>query len=301
MELRHLRYFVMTAEEGNVSRASERLFVSQPAVSRQIKDLEEELGIPLFKREPSGLSLTPAGETALVHAREVLAKAEGLRMAMEIMTKRKTRDTLRVGYLPTALPSFLAEGMRLFNQQVKDVCLQISEMSPVEQENALRHGEIDLGLIGDPDQVFRNEFAVKKILKTEVVMIVPEDHPLATRKSVLLSEFAHDHFTTLNEEKFPGRAEMTAELFGKAGISPEVVTEAGGLSELLGTVGAGGLVALAPADLVHLPHSGVSFLPIKKPKKTLFFSAAWRKDNNARGLLALVELITQRDQNSLGS
>jgi len=97
MELRHLRYFVMTAEEGNVSRASQRLFVSQPAVSRQIKDLEEELGMSLFKREPNGLSLTPAGETALVHAREVLVKAEGLKKAMQVMAKREARHTWRMG------------------------------------------------------------------------------------------------------------------------------------------------------------------------------------------------------------
>lgn len=85
MELRHLRYFVMAAEEGNISRASARLNVSQPAVSRQTKDLEEELAVQLFNREPTGLSLTGAGRSALAHAREILRHANTMMEAMEAL------------------------------------------------------------------------------------------------------------------------------------------------------------------------------------------------------------------------
>ncbi len=289
MELRHLRYFVMTAQEGSVTRASERLFVSQPAVSRQIKDLEDELGVLLFIREPTGLSLTPAGETALVHARDILIKAEGLQNALHTFTSNQARHTLKVGYLPTALPGFLAAGMRRFKQQGDGVELQITEMSPVEQGQALRDGEIDLGLIGDPADDLRREFQVEHILKTEMAMLVPEDHPLVTRKAVSLSEFGNDRFATLSEKKFPGRTEMMKDFFGKAAISPEIVCAAEGLSELLGLIGAGDLVALAPADLVQLPHLGVCFLPLKQPRKTLYFSAMWRKGHEPKGLRQLVE------------
>ncbi|MEM6883446.1 MAG: LysR family transcriptional regulator [Verrucomicrobiota bacterium] len=289
MELRHLRYFVMTAQAGSVNRASERLFVSQPAVSRQIKDLEDELGMPLFIREPTGLSLTPAGETALVHARDILMKAEGLQTALKTFSENNARHSLKVGYLPTALPGFLATGMRRFKQQVSGVELQITEMSPVEQEEALRDGKIDLGLIGDPEDHLRREFQVEHILKTEFAMLVPEDHPLATRKSVSLSEFGNDPFATLSEKKFPGRTEMMQDFFGKAGISPEIVCAAEGLSELLGLIGAGDLVAIAPADLVQLPHTGVCFLPLKQPKKTLYFSAMWCKGDEPKGLRELVQ------------
>jgi len=97
MELRHLRYFVTAAEEKNISRASVRLHISQPAVSRQIKDLEEELGVPLFKRLRDGLELTDAGNSALVHAREVLRQAAVLQEAMSPFRGRSARAILSVG------------------------------------------------------------------------------------------------------------------------------------------------------------------------------------------------------------
>ncbi|MEM1157521.1 MAG: LysR substrate-binding domain-containing protein [Verrucomicrobiota bacterium] len=291
VELRHLNYFVMTAEEGSVNRASKRLFVSQPAVSRQIRDLEDELGVLLFFREPTGLSLTPAGEIALLHARDILMKAEGLQTTLQTFASSHARHRLKVGYLPTALPGFLATGMRRFKQQVTGVELQISEMSPVEQEQALRNGEIDLGLIGDPEDHLRREFQVEHILKTEMAMLVPEDHPLATRKTVSLAAFGNDHFATLSEKKFPGRSAMMQKFFAKAGIAPEIVCAAEGLSELLGLIGAGDLVALAPADLKQLPHRGVCFLPLKQPRQTLYFSAMWRTGDESQGLRELVALM----------
>ncbi|MDP6700212.1 MAG: LysR family transcriptional regulator, partial [Candidatus Latescibacteria bacterium] len=105
MELRHLRYFAMAAEEENISRASARLHISQPAVSRQIKDLEEELGVQLFERLRDGLKLTAAGNRALVHARQILRKAAELEEAMHPFRGQHTTLTLAVGYIPTALPA----------------------------------------------------------------------------------------------------------------------------------------------------------------------------------------------------
>ncbi len=108
---------------------------------------------------------------------------------------------------------------------------------------------------------------------------------LAKRKSVNLSELGNDTFVTLEEKHFPGRSDMMADMFCRAEIHPTVTLPARGLSELLGLVGAGVGVALAPADLIQLPHSGVVFIKLKKPKLTLPFSAAWRKT----GDLSVVE------------
>jgi DNA-binding transcriptional LysR family regulator len=291
MELRHLRYFVMAAEEGNISRASERLNVSQPAVSRQIKDLEEELGIQLFKREPNGLSLTEAGSAALTHAREVLRQSNSMVEAMEAIASRRKARSIKVGYLPTALPGLLTKALRTFNHRYREYCVQIFEMSPTRQEEALRSGEIDLALIGEPCPDLRRDCRVETIRRTELAVIVPDNHPLAGRKSVDLAEFDGNTFVTLHEDQFPGRIELMADMFAKAGIAPEVAMRASGLSELLGIVGGGAGVALAPADLVNLPHPGVAFLKLKKPRRTMLFSAAWRKTGDLTGIEALVRLI----------
>ena len=291
MELRHLRYFVMAAEEENISRAAARLNVSQPAVSRQIKDLEVELGLPLFRRESNGLRLTEAGSAALAHAREILRQSSTMIEAMAALANRESAVSVKVGFLPTALPGFLAEGMRRFNRTYKNVSVQIYEMTPTVQEKALRNGTIDLALIGELCPNVKRDFHHDTIRRTEMAMVLPDDHPLARRKSVDLSEFGNDTFVTLHEKHFPGRPQMMAGMFSKAGIHPEVTLQANGLSELLGLVGGGAGVAMAPADLVQLPHHGVAFVKMKKPKLTLLFSAAWRKTGDLTGVEALVGLL----------
>jgi DNA-binding transcriptional LysR family regulator len=281
----------MAAEEGNISRASDRLNVSQPAVSRQIKDLEEELGVQLFNREPNGLSLTDAGTAALAHAREILRQANAMAESMAALASRGKARSIKVGFIPTALPGLLTNAMRAFNRQYKDYCVQIFEMSPVRQEEALRNGEIDLALIGEPGTEIRRDYHVDTIRRTELAMIVPENHPLAGRKSVDLAEFGRDTFLTLHEDLFPGRIELMADMFSKAGIKAEVAMRASGLSELLGLVGGEAGVALAPADLENLPHPGVVFLKLKKPRRAMLFSAAWRKTGDLAGIETLVHMI----------
>ncbi|MCK5924175.1 MAG: LysR family transcriptional regulator, partial [Methylococcales bacterium] len=103
MELRHIRYFVMAAEEGSISSAAARLNISQPAVSRQIKDLEDELGTPLFLRTSTGLALTESGELALEQAKLLLAQAGNL---IKSVSKAGKKATLKIGYISTALPGF---------------------------------------------------------------------------------------------------------------------------------------------------------------------------------------------------
>ena len=115
-----------------------------------------------------------------------------------------------------------------------------------------------------------------------MAIAVPDDHRLAHRKSVELSELGGDVFLSLSDEHFPKRSELVADLFGRAGIDPVVAIYANGLSELLGLVGGGSGVAMVPRDLEQLPHRGVAFLQMKKPKHTLQFSAAWRADSDSR-------------------
>src|SRR5688500_10687070 len=120
MELRHLRYFVTVAEESNVSRASARLRISQPAVSRQLRDLEEELGVQLFSREKMGRKLTLAVEAYLVHARDLLRRTADAVKQMEDLTTRR-KETLTVGYIAPVLSSILTPGLRRFSKHYPDV------------------------------------------------------------------------------------------------------------------------------------------------------------------------------------
>ncbi|MFC7337122.1 LysR family transcriptional regulator [Haloferula chungangensis] len=290
MELRHLRYFVMAAAEESISRAAARLNISQPAVSRQIRDLEEELGVPLFDRESSGLSLTEAGLAALPHAQELLRRAGDLKLAMEVFGK-PVRKTLRVGFIETALPGFLASAMRVFNQRHDDVCIQIRSMPPLAQEKALREGEIDLALLGTPCPQLASEFRVEAIKKTPMAVVLPDDHLLSLRKSIDLSELANEPFVSLHEAQFPGRPVMLADLCGRAGFVADVRMKAAGLQEMLGLVAGGAGVGVLPMDVNLLPHTGVVFVKLRKPTLTLVSSAVWKRESETKELLDLIGLM----------
>lgn len=291
MELRHLRYFIMTAEEANISRAAARLNVSQPAISRQIRDLEAELGVTLFNRQPQGLTLTPAGEIALPQAKAILRHTGQLTESMQAFSNVGRRTTLKVGFIPTALPGLLAEGLKLFNREQPKTCVQIFEMHPGEQITALRRGEIDLALPGAASRKIKAEFFTRSLRTTPLGMVVPTDHPLADRTIADLTDFAHDHFLTLNEERFPGREHMHQRLFKLAKINPQVGLHVSGLNELLGLVGSGAGVALVPTDLNRMQSSGVKFLKLRRPTMTFSFAAVWKDSDHRTVIESFVKVL----------
>jgi len=297
MELRHLRYFVMAAEEKNISRAAARLNITQPAVSRQIRDLESELGTPLFERESSGLKLTEAGRAALPHAQDILRRAAGLGSAMAAFN-REPKRSLTIGFIPTALPGFLAAALRAFNQRHDDVCTQIREMSPVDQEQALQDGEIDIALLGTPCPETLVKFRSEVILKSRLAIVLPDDHLLALRKSIDLAELEDERFVSLHERHFPGRPALIADLGERAGFTLDVGMKAEGLQELLGLVAGGAGVGVLPQDVHQLPHPGVVFVKMGRPSVQLVSAAVWRSEAESEELLDLIGLLKEASKQS---
>ncbi|MCH1502567.1 MAG: LysR substrate-binding domain-containing protein [Verrucomicrobiales bacterium] len=247
--------------------------------------MEEEFGLSLFVRKRDGLELTEDGQTALSHAKEVLRQANVLTETMLALKDSDSLRGLRIGYIPTALPGFLAHGLRQFRQRHRDVCVQIYEMSPSEQELALREERIDLALLGQPCPILKRTYEIRPIRKVPMAVALPESHRLAHRKAIDLNELSQDTFFSLHEKHFPGRPLLLRALFDKAGISPTVALKVDGLSELLGQVGTGGGVALIPSDAHTLPHAGVCFVALRRPKTMLVSSAVWRKDRGPSELL----------------
>src|ERR687885_395673 len=150
MELRHLRHFVAVAEELHVGRAAARLHIAQPPLSRQIRDLERDVGAPLFARVPRGVALTPAGHAFLPEARLTLAQAERARRTAQ-RAARGEIGRLRVGFVEAATFSgILPDVLRFFRKHYPDVALELLELSSLQQAEALREGRIDVGLLYSP-------------------------------------------------------------------------------------------------------------------------------------------------------
>jgi DNA-binding transcriptional LysR family regulator len=278
MELRHLRYFVTVAEELNVSRASARLRISQPAVSRQLRDLEDELGVDLFRREKTGLKLTPAGETFLAHARDLLRRSGD---AVKDMAAFNTpaKETLAVGYIAPVLSSILTPALRRFAQAHSEVEVALRELPPAEQLKQLRDGKIDLALIGNPCPEVEHEFGVTVLKRIPLQTVLPDNHLLALRKRIALTELEGEYFIGFAEEKFPGRNAAICAACQAAGFTPRFRQHVENLTALVATVAAGRGVTLAPAEVSQLPHPNAVFIPLAPPVPSVTSALVQRKDD----------------------
>jgi DNA-binding transcriptional LysR family regulator len=288
MELRHLRYFVTVAEELNISRASARLRISQPAVSRQLRDLEEELRVALFRREKHGLKLTPAGEAFLAHARDLLRRsAEAVKQMASF--NEQPRPTVTVGYIAPILSSVLTPALRRFAQKHADIEVALREMSPGDQVKALRSGRIDLALLGNPCPEVEREFAVSVLKRIPFQAVLPDNHLLALRKRIALAELDGEPFIGFSEETFPGRNAAICASCQAAGFTPRFRHQVENLSALLALVAAGKGVTLAPAEVSQLAHPQAVFVPLKPPVPSVVSAAARRKEDANPLLKELLE------------
>jgi LysR family transcriptional regulator, benzoate and cis,cis-muconate-responsive activator of ben and cat genes len=275
MELRHLRYFVTVAEELNISRASARLRISQPAVSRQMRDLEEELGVVLLDRRKSKLKLTDAGEVFLAHARDLLRRSNDAASDMARFRPR-ARHKLTVGYIAPVIAT-LTPALRTFGHTHPDVELVLREMAPGDQVTALREGRIDLALPGSPCSELAKEFEIVELEQIPFEAVLPGDHLLALRKRLALAELKDDSFIGFEETRFPGRNDMICRACQQAGFTPRLVHRVESLSALLAKVAAGDGVTLAPREVGQLPHPGAVLVPLKPPFPSVSSAAVFRK------------------------
>ncbi len=289
MELRHLRYFVTVTEEMNISRASARLRVSQPAVSRQIHDLEDELGVSLFRRNHDGLAMTEAGESFLVHAREILRKAKEATAHMDSFRLRPVKK-LTIGYLPSVLTDILTPALKTFARKNGDTEVRLKELAPQDQVKALRDGKIDLALLGNPCPELAREFEVAILRRVHFQAVLPEEHRLAGRARLGLGELKAEAFIGFDEDLFPGRNTSICDACQVAGFAPRLLTRVENLTALLATVAAGKGVALTPEEVSQLPHPGAVFIPLKQPVPSVASAAVSRKGDRNAALAEMLEL-----------
>lgn len=242
MELHQLRYFVTVVREGTFTRAAERLYITQPSLSEQIRKLETELGSPLFQRLGRRLALTSAGDALLPHAEKVVLEVEEARSRVqEVRGLRLGR--LSVGVLPSAgarlLPKFLAE-FRVQHPGVEVVLRE--EDSSADLEQMVHDGVLDLAIVHLPAR--RPDLDAVLLVRDPLVMVVPPEHPLGDRRSVLLAELAEERFVAMRPGH--GLRHLLQRMCRQAGFEPRVVFETAQLGSLVGLVLAGMGVTVLP-------------------------------------------------------
>jgi len=260
VELRQLRYFVAIAEQGGFSRAAEQLHVSQPPLSTQIKDLEEEIGARLFNRSNRGVSLTRAGQVFYDEARAILTRLQGAR-AKTLQADRGDVGLLSVGFVSIADYGILPPALKSFRAQFPLVEVQLHELTTDAQIRELRGSRLDLGLglapVAEPDITFRS------ILREELILAAPSDHPAAKMQRLDLRTLAKTSFIVPPRDIAPGLYDLTISRCRTAGFAPGIVQNARQMQTVIGLVSCGMGVALVPASVRNLKRAGVAYRPLR--------------------------------------
>ncbi len=259
MELRHLRYFVALAEELHFTRAARRLGISQPPLSQQIRQMEEELDTPLFERGRRRVALTEAGRMLLAEARATLAQAE----RAETIARRAGRGEigeLRLGLFASAplLPEFAAAVLG-FRQRLPGVRLTLQEGPTLWQIDALARRELDAGFLRCPSASdLPAALEAVEIAREELVLVLRRDHRLARRGgAVPIAALAEETFIFFSRTVGTTLHGQLAALCRRAGFAPRIAQEARENSTLMGLVSAGLGVAVVPRSLSRIGVDGV--------------------------------------------
>lgn len=244
MELRHLRYFVGVAETENVSRAALKLHISQPAVSRQVRDLEDEIGLPLLKRAGKSVRLTEAGRVFLNEARQILKHADDAVQKVR-MTGAKPESELNVGDFPLATARMMPSILRRYRKAMPNVQVNLHDW-PVEKEiAAVRKGHLQLAIIIPPlTGNWHRELRFEELLTAHICLAVSCNHPFARRQAVSLAEAAREPFVGLMHQEYPQHRVYLAAVFAKVKDKPRIVEEHDGWAGVFTAVDAGIGVAM---------------------------------------------------------
>jgi DNA-binding transcriptional LysR family regulator len=302
MELRHLRYLCAVAEWQGFSRAARALHVSQSVISEQIRDLEEEIGVPLLNRGHHGITLTPAGEIFCLESRKLLAAAD---RAVDL-AKRSVRGelgNLSVGFLVWGTSAFFPSLIRGFRKLHPEVRVSLVEMLPPAQSKALLDGTLDIGFTRPLQPPYDRQLRSEILYLDPFIAVLPMDHPLA-ETPLLLKQLANEPFVLCDRNISPTLFDKITSLCAQAGFSPQISQTANVLSSALTLVQAGEGVTLIPSSLRNPRFHELSFCPIIEPAGAIELVMAWSPEREGAVLQSFMKFVRENNgmiQNYSGS
>ena len=281
MELRHLRYFIAVGEEQHYRRAAERLRVAQPALSRQIQELEEEIGFKLFERLPRGVKISEAGRLFLKDARQILEQVgEATVRAKRVATGQS--GTLHVGFVESiSWHGVVPDAFRQFKEQQPAAELQLKPMSSLEQIHAVQAGRLDAGFVFTIANIDRS-LARLEVAVLNLLLAVPKGHPLTKLKKLRLKDLAEASFIWFPRRESPVYYDRLMHECFRGGLkSPRIIQEAVNEATILSLVSCRmGVAFVSSATRWRCPQ-GIVLLPVTDLDLPLPFELTWRKDNGS--------------------
>jgi DNA-binding transcriptional LysR family regulator len=286
MELRQLKYFLATAEELHFRRAAELVHVAQPALSHQIHQLEEEIGVVLFERNNRKVSLTPAGRVFFERAKVVVDNAQkALQEARSI--GRGDAGTLTIGFISTAAMVVLPSALRFLQERLPSAEIELRELDPSHQIDALQVGQLDLGFT--ISEILDEEFSVRRVGREPLIAALPDLPRFRALEQADLRELAPETAILPSRHARRGYYETVTAAYRGAGVKPARIQCVRMIQTGLVLVGAGLGVALVPACFTHIRMDGVIYRPLADPAPAVEISAVWRKENRSPLLLKFIQ------------
>jgi LysR family transcriptional regulator, benzoate and cis,cis-muconate-responsive activator of ben and cat genes len=287
MELRQLRYFIAVAEEMNITRAAERLHMTQPPLSRQLQMIEEALGLPLFERAARPLKLTEAGRVFYAQAKRLVEQADELAPLTRRLAQLSER--IVIGFVPSALYGALPEVIRAFRERVPSIEVALIEMFTLEQLGALKGGRIDIGfgrVRFDDDQLVR-----EVLVEERLIAVLPDGHPLADpARPLTLADLARETLIVYPSTPRPSFADQQLSALRDAALAPAAVQEVRELQTALGLVAAQVGVTLVPESVEGLRVRGVVYRRLAEPVATSPIIMSRRQHDTGAATLLFCEV-----------
>lgn len=298
MNLLGLRYFIAISDYRSFTKASEALYVSQPTLSRQIADLEEELGVQLFERKSREIVLTPIGELCYKEAKDIIDKCDNLSKKIA-QFNNENNGSLRIGYLGTIEHGLMAEPMKRFAQKYPNVSVSINRASLSDLNAFLLEEKCDIIYsvkVGvDSIKQLNNVYVADNMLK----LIVPENHELAKRDSVRISELANEHFVLFNRNTSPLTVDNTIAMCVRNGFSPTVAYYVNDPQSMVYAVSAGRGVAFLSERMQFADEKGIKYLDIEDCDLDFSIVMAYKKHSENKYIPEYIKEVASEAQRTL--
>lgn len=295
MELRHLRYFVAVAEALSFTKAAEKLRLAQPSLTRQVRNLEDEISVQLLDRSKNRVTLTDAGRLFLFESKKLLATSDEIILATQRMNHGDTAQ-INIGYIANIHYNLLPTTLGAFRKLYPRVALNLFDMTSAEQFLALDSHKIDLGFIGLRPALSGHDLLSECFAHTTMLAALPAGHPLAKKAKLKLADLTSEFFISKSAETNPGSRKWLSDTCKSAGFTPKILQEADVEPLVIRFIADGLGVALLPEQISRLPHDGVVFRPLTPPLRREA-TIAWRADNPSKPLKDYIQIVKDLSPN----
>lgn len=274
IEFRHLRYFMVVAQELHFRKASERLFITQPGLSRQIKQLEEELGVQLFIRNKRQVELTDSGRYLYDESSNLLNQLESIKRSIQLIDKGEEGE-LNIGFVGSAMQTVIPHLLLKLNDSFPKIHTSLEEMSNEDQIFAIEHNKLDIGFIRGKQAP--EGIAYRQIFRDNFSIVLPKSHPINQENFKDLSQFSQESFILFSSDYSRTYYNKVMSIFDDHGFVPKVSHKSVHANTIFRLVENGLGVAIVPTSLKDGFDLDIKFIGLKNVKQITYLSLIWKE------------------------